>query len=367
MKLIKVDKQNKFIATFNTEDGQYIRTGVIKNGIDTGVDPFMASFPELIDIGIMGSCAHAKQCTVGCYQGGINNQKPNMTLNNYKSIIDQCKGKVFQVALGGHGDPNKHENFEEIFKYTRENNIVPNYTTSGLNLTDKEVELTKEYCGAVAVSMYRNDYTFKALQKFIDAGCTTNIHYVLSNKTIDEAIDILKYSRLNCSNSPFVYDMDGINAIIFLLHKPVGCGKEEDVLDINNPKLKEFFSLVSKEHPFKVGFDSCTVPGLVNMADINFDSVDTCEGARYSMYISSDMVAVPCSFDQEHRYGVNLSPNQYNNGHTIKQAWDSILFDNFRNHMQNSCKGCVQKEICKGGCPLEQGIVLCGRSERGEN
>lgn len=357
MKITKIDKENKFIAKFDTDNGFYVRSGIIENGKDTDVDPFMASYPELIDVGIMGSCAHASLCTVGCYQGGIDNQKPNMALADYQSIIDQSKGKVFQIALGGHGDPNKHEDFEAILRYTRENNIVPNYTTSGLLLTDKEVELTKEYCGAVAVSMYRRYHTFDALRKFIDAGCTTNIHYVLSNKSIDEAIDILKYHRLNCNDSPFVYDTDGVNAIIFLTHKPVGKGSADDVLDVNDVRLKEFFALIEKPHPFKVGFDSCTVPGLVNFADINFDSVDTCEGARYSMYISSDMVAVPCSFDQSHRYGNDLQSM------TIKESWDSPKFNAFRDSMRHSCPSCPSQELCKGGCPLEPSIVLCNKEE----
>lgn len=358
MKITKVDKQNKFIATFETSNGYYVRSGVINKGVDTGVDPFMASYPELIDVGIMGHCDHAPQCTVGCYQGGIDNQKPNMELKDYQSIIDQSKGKVFQIALGGHGDPNKHENFEEILKYTRENNIVPNYTTSGLNLTDHEVELTKKYCGAVAVSWYRQEHTIAALQRFMTAGCTTNVHFVLSNKTIDEAIEILKGEH-RCFQRYYLNPERQVNAIIFLMHKPVGCGRQEDVLDVNDPRLKEFFSLVSKEHPFKVGFDSCTVPGLVNFADINFDSVDTCEGARYSMYISSDMIAVPCSFDQRHHYGVDLKV------FPIQTTWDSNSFSEFRSHMKNSCKGCDQQRTCMGGCPLEQSIVLCERSERG--
>ena len=110
---VKYDKKNKFIAKFDPETGFYVRSGVIENGVDTDVDPFMASYPELIDVGIMGHCAHASLCPVGCYQGGTENQKENMSLEDYKDILSQSKGKLFQIALGGHGDPNKHENFEE--------------------------------------------------------------------------------------------------------------------------------------------------------------------------------------------------------------------------------------------------------------
>ena len=347
MKITKVDKKYKFIATFDTSNGEYTRTGVIEDGKDTNVDPFMASYPELLDVGIMGHCSHAHLCPVGCYQGGTSNQKENMKLEDYQSIIDQSKGKLFQVALGGHGDPNKHENFEEILKYTRESNIVPNYTTSGFGLTDEEIRLTKEYCGAVAVSWYRQKHTQEAIDKFIEAGCITNIHFVLSNKTIDEAIEILRTNSL-----------PKVNAIIFLTHKPVGCGRSENNLDVNDPRLKEFCKLVSEKHQFKVGFDSCFIPALVNFAEINFDSVDTCEGARYSAYVSSDMIMVPCSFDQRKDYGVNLKQ------HTVQQAWDSVNFDCFRNHLGNSCSGCKDQRLCGGGCPLVREIVLCDRKEK---
>ena len=45
MLMKKFDKQNKFKAVFNTDTGFYMRTGIIDNGRDTGVDPFMTVFP----------------------------------------------------------------------------------------------------------------------------------------------------------------------------------------------------------------------------------------------------------------------------------------------------------------------------------
>lgn len=65
----KVDKKNRFISMFDPKTGFYMRSGVIdENGNDTGIDPFMTSYPELLDIGIMGHCKNKKNCTVGCYQ-----------------------------------------------------------------------------------------------------------------------------------------------------------------------------------------------------------------------------------------------------------------------------------------------------------
>lgn len=349
MKKQYIDQENKFIEIFNDTDGFYLRTGVIEKGKDTNVDPFQRNFPSLLDIGIMGSCHHAKFCKVGCYQGDKN--IPNMSLDDYKSIIDQCKGKVFQVALGGKGDPNKHKNFAEILKYTRENRIVPNYTTSGYNLTEEEVEFTKQYCGACAVSFYRADYTYKAIEMLRNANVQLNIHYVLSNSTIDEAT-----TRLENNDFP-----EGINAVVFLLHKPVGLGSEKDVLNVNDPKVKKFFELVNTMNfNFKIGFDSCSIPGVINFTNkISMESIDTCEAARFSAYITPDMKLLPCSFDnQEQTWAVDLYTN------TIQDAWNSKIFEHFRSKFRYSCLGCSVRDNCMGGCPIKPKIVLCNRPEK---
>ncbi len=45
----KIDKKNKFISIFNPQTGFYVRSGVIENGEDTGVDPFMSSLRRCIN------------------------------------------------------------------------------------------------------------------------------------------------------------------------------------------------------------------------------------------------------------------------------------------------------------------------------
>ena len=143
---MKIRKDRNFISCFNEKTGEYFRSGVIENGIDTGADPFMSSFPELLDIGIMGHCIHGKSglCMtsgVECYQDGLHSNLPNMTLENFRKISEQCKGKTYQFALGGCGDPDQHENFEDILKISREYQIIPNYTTSGLGMTTEIAKL----------------------------------------------------------------------------------------------------------------------------------------------------------------------------------------------------------------------------------
>lgn len=238
--ITKVDRKNRFVSQFNPKTGFYVRSGVIdENGKDTGVDPFMTSYPELIDVGVMGHCVHGSsglcyKSGVQCYQNGLKTNVPNMSLENFKRIVDECKGQTFQLALGGRGDVDQHENFEEILAYCRENNIVPNFTSSGLGFTPNIIDICKKYCGAVAISWYRQEHTYKAIKMLLDAGIKTNIHYVLGNNSIDEAI-----KRLKDNDFP-----KGINAIIFLLHKPVGLGQQSNVLKYDDDRLKEFFDII---------------------------------------------------------------------------------------------------------------------------
>lgn len=355
--LRKIDKKNKFVSVFDQKTGFYARSGVFdENGKDTGVDPFMTTYPELIDVGVMGHCVHGAsglclKSGVQCYQNGLKTKQPNMTLENFKRIVDECKGKTFQLALGGRGDVDQHENFEEILSYCRENEIVPNFTSSGLGFTEHIVGLCKKYCGAVAISWYRQEHTYKAIQMLLDADVKTNIHYVLGNNSIDEAIERLK-------NNDFP---KGINAVIFLLHKPVGLGQQSNVLHIDDDRVKEFFKIIdSGDFDFKIGFDSCTVPALINFTGkINPDSFDTCEGGRWSAYITSDMKMLPCSFDnQELKWAYDISND------TIQNAWNSPQFEEFRNHFRNSCTGCSRQNECRGGCPIRREIVLCNKNEK---
>lgn len=310
----------------------------------------MSGFPELLDIGIMGHCIHGAKglcikAGVQCYQDGLHSDKPNMSLQDFMSIAEQCKGETYQFALGGCGDPDQHEHFAEILRICENAGIVPNFTTSGLGMSEDIATLCKRYCGAVAVSWYRSQYTLDAIRMLVENGVKTNVHYVLSRDSITEAIRLLKENEFP----------QGINAVIFLLHKPIGLGTTEQVITIDNEEFEEFLECIDDgTFPFKIGFDSCSVPALIGRKCADMRSMDTCEGARWSAYISADMKMMPCSFDnQEKRWSIDLRK------HTIQQAWDSETFHEFRRRLQNACPECVNQNDCMGGCPICPEIVLC--------
>lgn len=348
------DKRFNFYSFFNLKNGFYFRSNVMQGSQKTEEDPFMGSYPSLLDIGIMGTCLHGKKglCIksgVECYQSGLIKSEKDMSLADFTSIIEQIRGRVFQVALGGRGDPNKHANFREILEICRKNYVIPNYTTSGYDLTDEEVEITKKSVGAVAVSEYKTPHTLRAIEKFVAAGVKTNLHYVIGQHSIQEVL-----ARLETGDF-----YPGLNAIIFLLHKPVGLGKDRNILDLGSmQKLLHYVD--TKKFSFKVGFDACCVPGIVNFSkNINPASIDTCEAARFSAYISADMKMLPCSFDiEDQRWSFDLRHG------SVSEAWNSLSFDNFRQSLRNSCSSCATRANCMGGCPIKGNIVLCDKPEK---
>lgn len=349
------DKKYHFVSAFDPQTGAYVRSGILKDGKDTGKDPFMASFPHLIDVGVMGHCLHGKtglcvKAGIGCYQSGLTVEQPNMSVEDFRWIARQCRHKVNQFALGGRGDPDQHEQFEELLQICRENDIVPNFTTSGYGMTQDLANICKQYCGAVAVSWYRSPYTLRAIEMLLKAGVKTNVHYVLGNNSIDEALE-----RLEKKTFP-----DGINAVVFLLHKPIGLGSRENVLSSEDPRVARFFRNLDRSNtPYKVGVDSCTVPGIINYCSrVTQQSLDTCEGGRFSCYISADLMMMPCSFDQTGRFSVSLRNK------SIREVWTSDTFEAFRASLRNSCPHCSQRDTCMGGCPLIPEVVLCQKAEK---
>ena len=317
-------RNDKYELLFNT------KTGVeVLYGIDDNPDPFVLELPSMIDCGIMGHCLN--KCSF-CYQG--DKWESNMKLEDYKKIIDQTKHHVNQIALGGRGDPNLHENFREIVEYSRDNNVVPNYTTSGINLTEEQVEISK-MCGAVAASDYNQPHTYKALKMFMDAGIKTNIHFIYSVPSHEIAIDILKGKDIWDGQ----VDLERLNAVVFLLFKPQGRGRSLERWVPSYPMFKEFGeNIKNKNLNFKIGMDSCLVnhvASVANFSEVELMSMDFCESSRMSVYITPDMRLVPCSFADHDEYGESIRDK------TIHEVWNnSESFRLFRKNLQIKLDRC---------------------------
>lgn len=89
------------------------------------------------------------------------------------------------------GEPTIHPDFPEFLRTVYETDVVPNYTTNGLSLSQEVLEATRAYVGGVAVS-YGNralrksaDSTIETLLK--DGDCKVMIHHLIYDvRSVDE-------------------------------------------------------------------------------------------------------------------------------------------------------------------------------------
>ena len=347
MQQITIIEGNKFLVgtfdkKFENEDYEVYfntKTGMeVLKGKDD-IDPFKTELPLLIDVGIMGSCLNS--CSF-CYQGRVD--EPHMTLENFKSIIDQVKHHVNQVALGGRGDPNLHPQFKEIVEYSRNNGVIPNYTTSGANLSHEQVEISK-MCGAVAVSDYRLPCTYEALERLMNAKIKTNIHLIFSRPNFDRSMKILYGYNPWLKNQVGVgkisqVDIDKLNAVVFLLFKPQGEGRNVRGLMPSKMQIQSFADLAfTPKAKFKIGMDSCLINHVLkysNPSELQKMAIDTCESSRMSVYISPSMQLIPCSFADHPEWGVQITKKR-----DIDYIWNrSMKFKQFRSRLKKNPCSC---------------------------
>ena len=297
-----------------------------------------------MDISITNWCD--KGCS-HCYKSS-NKTGKHLSVGDYQIIMRQAEQmKVLQVALGG-GNPNQHPDFCEIIRCTREDfNIVPSYTTNGKGLSDEILVSTKKYCGAVAVSAYEPyKELLVAVQELLEFGIRTNIHFLLTSKSVETAISWLE-------NPPGI--LRDINAIIFLNYKPLGRKPSQELLLKNSRNYPRFFQLAGKSHPFKIGFDSCSISGIGQFIDISPIFIEHCDAGRFSMYISEDNRMYPCSFMINHMEGIPITEDN------MQMVWrNHASFTGFRRRFgKHNCRDCEVYAVCLGGCPVFPEINIC--------
>lgn len=301
--------------------------------------------PELIDLGITKWCDRG--CT-SCYRRS-SERGAHMTMADYRTVIRQASRLgVFQVALGG-GNPNQHPRFAEMIACARaEYGIVPSYTTNGRGLTPEIISATRRYCGAVAVSAHPPfAEAAEAVRTFVAHGVKTNIHCILDCEGVDRAIAWLE-------KPPNWFD--GVNAVIFLNFKPVTRNGEKWRMANENPNVGRVFELATAgEHPFKVGFDSCCTTGVLTRGNPALISVEACDAARFSMFVSEEMKAYPCSFMAE------LCDGHFVTNDNLQEIWqEGELFVEMRKSLSPlRCGRCEVAAHCMCGCPVFPQINIC--------
>ena len=328
--ILKSLRSPKYNWNFRKDTGKFIRWGENENN-----DPKFSPFgPEILDLEV-GTICHGidnKPCP-HCYKSNFGTGK-NMSLETFKEILHKIPKTLTQIAFGV-GDLDGNPDLFEMFRYCRENNhneVVPNLTINGWNLTDEQVKRLSKYCGAIAVSRYSHnvDACYNAIRRLLDSGITqTNIHALLSKETYLGCWKVLS----EVENDP---RLKGLNALVFLLYKPKGRGKKNDYSPVS---FKEFKLLIDSalERKIRMGFDSCSAPFFLKSVLDNGDFeiyktyAESCESSRFSAYINVEGRYWHCSFteDEPGWEGIDV----LNNEDFLKNVWFSPETIRFRENV----------------------------------
>ena len=325
---------------FNKETGVFARWG--KTFED---DPkFAPAGPEILDIEIsVDGCPNG--CPF-CYKGNTPKPATNMTLAEFKSIINKFPKTLTQVAFGITGIQTNPD-FIPMMQYCREIGIIPNFTLSGIDLTDEIAEQCAGLVGALAVSAYQTDKNvcYSTVKKFTDLGINqTNIHLMVAQETLPFVYEVMN-DRMTDPR------LQGINAIVFLGVKPKG----RAVDGWNTLRTSQYQELIQFcfDHNLAIGFDSCSAPKFeeaIKQMDLPdplkkrmIECSEGCESSAFSGYINVHVEYWHCSFSENevHQQCVDVASAE----NFLRDIWYSPAVEEFRTKLLNSeidgCRRCT--------------------------
>lgn len=337
--LAKRLRSDDYNFNFSKVDGTFMRWG--KTYED---DPEWSPFgPEILDLEIstgacLGRCAFCYKCN-----GEPKAPTKHMTLETFVRIMERMPKTLTQIAFGI-TDIGSNPDFFHMMTVAREvYDVIPNFTTHGLDLTDKDADRIAQLCGAVAVSIVRKDASYDAVKRLTDRGMSqVNIHFMLSRERLAKAYDLLRDIK---------YDprLAKLNAVVFLQYKPKG----NNIGSFTSPSQTEFSQLITtcESMGIRFGFDSCSAPmylqAIKGRPDYEKFAVcaEPCESGLFSSYINVDGRFFACSFCEGQYAGTDMD---------WVKGIDVLKYDSFNDIWQSPKLDKWRKVLLSNGrrCPM---------------
>ena len=357
MKVTDIQANGEVFRVFEATDRKCVRSSCYNYNFDKGNgffqrwgktkkdDPrFSPAGPEIADIEIsIDGCPN--NCS-WCYKSNTPQPATNMTFETFKQIVDKLPRVLTQIAFGITGIQ-ANPDFLKMMKYCREIGVIPNFTLSGIDLTDEMAAECAKVIGAVAVSAYQTDKNvcYDTVKKFTDLGITqTNVHLMVSAETLDFTYEVLQ-DRMN---DPRLAKM---NAIVFLGVKPKGRAKK----GFTSLTLEQYEKLVSYCFDFDIpiGFDSCSAPkfeAAIKQSSLSkekkqrlIECSESCESSAFSAYINTFGEFWYCSFTENE--GEWKPINVLEADDFLKDVWYADEVVRFRTALLDSevdgCRRCI--------------------------
>ena len=163
---------------------------------------------EFYDVSLGTMCnLECPFCYVSASHNGRNFENVCELWREWMSMYQEKKvknvtftNKPFQIAIGSTGEPLCNPYFAKFLQTVYETNVVPNYTTNGVILSNLDdpwcqeiLEATSNFVGGVAVSFGNASVrvrAMRAIQHILKYGnCKVMIHHIISDKTsVDEFV-----------------------------------------------------------------------------------------------------------------------------------------------------------------------------------
>ena len=260
------------------------------------------SAPTLVDIQLTRRCPMGcPHCYVAARPDGA-----HMDCEDTRLVLRACADAgVCQLALGG-GEPLLHPRIIDILAEAHALGLVPNLTTTGLDLDEPKLEALARYAGAVALSLEAVGEEFGRYRRagfafFEEAQAKLRRHHIpmvfqvtLSRESLLDLPSVIDY----CLTVPDLY------GVIFLAYKAVGRGEGfhaplSSVAPAElYPILRDAFMRLGAHT--RVGYDCCLTPAIVGIdEEFGFseqDLLEGCSAARGSVGVSVELDVLPCTF-----------------------------------------------------------------------
>ena len=324
------DEDHTYHDFFNKTNGFNMRFG---KRLEDDPD-WCALGPEITDIEIVsGKCPkiNGKNCAF-CYKSNGGDVASCMTFDEFKKLLDFMPKNLTQIAFGITG-VKTNPDFFKMMQYAKDNGVIPNYTTNGVDLDNEAIEKTLDLCGRIAVSCYdgAKEICYNTMRRVGEAAARRgmkfpcNIHLVISKDTHAHVMSVLNDAKEG--------KIPNLGAIVCLRIKPVGRACK---LDCTIPE--SYYDEILKfgiDNKIQLGFDSCGAKMVEKVLkklghEELVNCVESCESTRMSVYINKDCIMTPCSFC-EHLYekqAINLKNPE---SQTFTEIWNNnILLKEFR-------------------------------------
>lgn len=329
------------------------------------VEPFTQpmSAPVRMDLALTFRCQN--NC-VHCYAGGPH-ATPELTTQQWKSVIDTLKRiGVFIVTFTG-GEPTLREDLPDLLTYAQNQGIVTGVVTNGRRLQDQDYVDTLERAGLDFVQITLESHTaavhdeitgvhgsWKETVQGIKNAVSTQI-YVTTNTTLNQhnADGIL-------ATVDFVKELGvaafGCNSIIY-------SGKAVEIDDEFALPIDKLCKLLpqirDKAQQEALRFLWYTPTQYCRLDPVKLGlGVKACTAALVNMCVGPSGDVYPCQ-----SYFESL-------GNILTDDWEKLWNHPLavqlreRRYVESKCQSCPQLHVCGGGCPLEmqQGKYVCAET-----